>query len=238
MALDAQWRTRARSGLPVSAPGFVELPPTVVGAIEQWEPGRERVERYIAEVFRLAHGAKLMNYMPLLVYREEAGALQAALGLRCAAGADLFCEQYLEDPLEAHVAREFGRVVNRGQLMELGNLVASSPGQSVALYLLVIAALYEAGIDYLAFAANRAVRLSIRRCGFTTRDLGPADPGALGSAAMDWGSYYEGSPRVILGDLRQAVEHGRRQAAISELWRREWVRIVALADSIRSLRAG
>lgn len=236
MTLNTQWRNG--NALSASVPRVLESPPLVVGTARLWESGRERIEQYIAEIFRLAHGARVMSYMPLLVYREEEGALQAALGLRGAASSRLFCERYLEDPIETHVARQFGRVVNRSQIMELGNLVASSAGQSVALYLLVVAALHEAGIDYLVFAANRAVRFSIRRCGFETRDLGPADPAALGAAASDWGSYYEGSPRVILGDLRQAVEHGRRQACIAELWSRERIRIEALADSIRSLRAG
>jgi hypothetical protein len=120
--------------------------------------------------------------------------------------------------------------------MELGNLVSSQPGQAVELYLLVVAALGQAGVSHLVFAANRAVRLSIKRCGFATREVCAADPAQLQGKAKMWGSYYDGDPRVVLADIGQAVEHGSTHPLISALWQRQALAIDSLADAIRSQR--
>lgn len=216
--------------------GDAELSPLTAHSCAPCDPGREKLEQYIAGIFQAAYGATVLEYLPLLFSLEQEGCIQAALGLRSARQESLFCEQYLEGSLEDSVEKEFGRTVNRGQLMELGNLVSSRPGQAVALYLLVVAALDQAGISHLVFAANRAVRLSIRRCGFATRDLGTADPALLGEGARQWGSYYEGGPRVVLADIRQAAKYGAQHPAIGELWRREQPAIVSLADAIRCQR--
>jgi hypothetical protein len=210
--------------------------PVAVNGIGPLDPGREHLERYIAGIFHAAYGATVLEYLPLLFSMEQDGGIQAALGLRSARREPLFCEQYLGAPLEQQVQKAFGRTVNRGQLMELGNLVSSRPGQSVALYLLVVAALDQAGISHLVFAANRSVRRSIRRCGFVTRELCAADPGRLGDGAQQWGTYYDGDPRVVLADIRQAVEHGLHHPAIGALWRQEQPVIASLADAIRCQR--
>ncbi|MEH6588332.1 MAG: thermostable hemolysin [Halioglobus sp.] len=198
---------------------------------------RERVERYIAAIFHASHDAKVLEYLPLLVHMEQGGSLCAALGLRSASRGPLFAERYLKAPLEDHIVREFARRVHRGQLMELGNLVSSQPGQAVSLYLLVVAALGRAGISHLLFAANRAVRVSIKRCGFVTRELGKADPDKLGADAGYWGSYYESDPRVVVADIPQALQHGKHHPAISRLWQSQALVIEALADTIRSERS-
>lgn len=213
-----------------------ELLPVEVNSCDPCEPGREKLEQYIAGIFHAAYGATVLEYLPLLFSLKQDGDIQAALGLRSARRESLFCEQYLGGPLERQVEKEFGRTVNRGQLMELGNLVSSKPGQSVALYLLVVAALDQAGISHLAFTANRAVRLSIRRCGFDTREICAADPALLGESARQWGSYYEGDPRVVVADIRQAVARGTHHKAIGALWRREQPVIASLADAIRCQR--
>lgn len=213
-----------------------DLLPVIVHGTGPCDPRREQVERYIAGIFHAAYGARVLEFLPLLFSMEQDGGIRAALGLRSARGEPLFCERYLTVPLEQQVQKEFGRTVNRGQLMELGNLVSSSPGQSVALYLLVVAALDQAGISHLVFAANRSVRRSIRRCGFVTRELCAADPRSLGEGALQWGSYYHGDPRVVVADMRQAAEHGMHHPVIGALWRREQPVIASLADTIRCQR--
>ncbi len=200
------------------------------------EQERPSIERYIATIFHAAYGATVMEYLPLLCGLQAEGSYQAALGLRGAGQAGLFCEQYLDDPVETWVRREFGRNVPRSQIMELGNLVSSQPGQSVFLYLLVVRALERAGVNYLLFAANRAVRYSIRRCGFSTRELGAAEAERLGPRAAEWGSYYQGQPRVLLGDLRQGVQHGLGNPCISAIWDDNEDAIDELTAAIAALR--
>ncbi len=166
---------------------------------------REEVQRYIAGVFQINYGARVDEFMPLLVSLREEGHLTAALGLRGAAGEGLFCERYLDDPVESHVQRVFGRQVQRDRILEMGSLVASNAGHAALLYTLVGAALYEAGIDYLLFTANRAVRISLKRSGLASVPIATADRRRLGAAGEAWGSYYNGDPMVMLGDVRTAM---------------------------------
>ena len=213
----------------------VAPPAHCVSGVGPLEPGRERVERYIAGIFNAAYGARVLEYLPFLCTLEREGALMAALGLRSAANDTLFCEQYLDTPVESAILDEFGQAVDRSRVLELGNLVASSHGQAVFLYLLVTAALGRFGVRYLIFAANRAVRTSIRRCGFETRIICDASPSRLGRRASEWGSYYDGDPKVVLADIRGALSHGWRQDAIADIWQHESETIEALAADIRLL---
>ena len=233
--MDTSIRTRLPNGALAPTIPFDPDSPRVA-ACRPLEPGRQSLERYIATIFHAAYGATVMEYLPLLCSVERDSSYQAALGLRSAATGSLFCEQYLDRSAQWYVLTEFGRTVRRDRVMELGNLVSSGPGQAVWLYLLVVRALQTAGVDYLMFAANRAVMASIRRCGFDTRILCDADPARLGDRAAEWGSYYEGRPRVVLADLREAVDHGERSAPISRLWREQRSEVQSLAAAIRASR--
>ncbi len=208
----------------------------IVAASDRLDSHRFELERYIATIFHAAYGATVMEFLPLLCSLKRHGSYQAALGLRSASAGTLFCEQYLEHGVHWHINKRFGRSVRDNQVMELGNLVSSEPGQAVWLYLLVVRALQQAGVGYLLFAANRAVRASIRRCGFEYRTLCDADPACLGDRAAEWGSYYRGQPQVILADLNAAVSHGRQSTAIRKIWEEQAGAIEDVADAIRATR--
>jgi hypothetical protein len=166
---------------------------------------REEVQRYIAGVFQISYGAQLTEFMPLLVSLRDHGHLTSALGLRGAAGNTLFSEQYLDEPVEAHIRAVFGCHTRRERVLEMGNLAASNPGHAALLYTLVGCAMYQAGVDYLLFTANRAVRVSLKRSGLTSVPIAQADRHRLDAMGEDWGSYYNGDPRVMLGDVRAAM---------------------------------
>ncbi|HEY7775767.1 MAG TPA: thermostable hemolysin, partial [Kineobactrum sp.] len=119
------------------------------------------------------------------------------------------------------------------QVMELGNLVASTAGEGSLLYLLVTAAIHDAGVPYLVFAANRAVRLSICRSGFTPVVIGPATAECLGGASAQWGRYYEGDPMVMLGDMALTRQQVLARPAMAATVHRYRAPISALAAVIR-----
>lgn len=202
---------------------LVSIPQTVPVAAPELEfsicagATQEEVRRYIAGVFQISYGARVNEFMPLLVSLRETGKLSAALGLRSAAGGALFCEQYLDAPVEDHVHRVFGRRPGRQRILEMGNLVASNPGHAALLYTLAGAAMYEAGVDYLLFTANRAVRISLKRSGLDSVPIAAADRGRLGVAGDSWGSYYNGAPQVMLGDVRAAMENCSAKPLVREL---------------------
>ncbi len=210
--------------------------PPVIPSMEvalRGDPDREEVQRYIAGVFQITHGATVNEFMPLLVSLRDHGRLTSALGLRGAAGGHLFSEQYLEEPVEEYVQAKFGRNSGRGRILEMGNLVASNPGHASLLYTLVGAALYEAGIDYLVFTANRAVRLSLKRSGLDSVPIARADRRLLAAGADKWGSYYTGDPQVMIGDVRAAMEGCTARAEVRDLVRRHRAAIDELIDLIQ-----
>lgn len=205
----------------------------VVEACPAAHPRRERLEQYIASVFQASWDARVLGFLPLLCSLQQQGHFSAALGLRSANHGPLFCEQYLARPALEEVEALYGQRCLGGNLMELGNLAASHPGQGALLYLLVTAAIHDAGIRFLIFAANRAVRLSIRRSGFTPLTIGPARPECLGAAAASWGRYYEGDPQVMVGDMVLTRQQVLAQPALAKTLHEYRASIALLASTIR-----
>lgn len=197
--------------------------------------GRQQLERYIASVFWECHAAQIDDYMPLLCSLEWQGETGAALGLRSARRVPLFCESYLNGPVEEQVQLIFGESCSRFEVMELGHLAGSRPGATALLYLLVTAALHHSGIRYLLFAANRAVRASIRRSRYTPRTIGPADIERLGSSRSSWGRYYEGDPQLMLGDMELTFRQSMAQPKMVLELQRHDVAIQYLAEQIKQL---
>jgi hypothetical protein len=223
---------RERATCPLPRPlSAARLP--LLEACPPAHPGRERLEQYIATVFQAAWDARVLSFLPLLCSLQQSGHFSAALGLRSANHGPLFCEQYLARPALEEVEALYGGRCLSGSLMELGNLAASHPGQGALLYLLVTAAIHDAGIRYLIFAANRAVRVSIRRSGFTPLAIGPARPECLGTAAASWGRYYEGDPVVMAGDMVLTRQQVLAQPELTRVLHEYRASIDVLTSAIR-----
>jgi hypothetical protein len=192
-----------------SQPVSCELPVVVACPVSASQ--REPLEQYISSIFNAAYGAKILEYFPLLFGLQHDGDYVAGLGLRGAASGSLFCEQYLDSPVEREVERLFAARATRGEIMELGNLVSSQPGQSPFLYLLITFSMHRAGVKYLTFTANKAVRSSIRRSGFTPKIIQLAESDRLGLQGEYWGTYYDGEPFVMLADIALTAEQAMAQ---------------------------
>ncbi len=205
-----------------------------VRAFPEGHDGREHLEQYISSIFNAAYGAQILEYLPLLFGLENGSSRQAALGLRSANCGPLFCEQYLDNTAEQYVEMLYGRDAARIQIMEMGNLVATQAGLSGLLYIIITAAIHEAGIDYLMFAANKRVRNSIARFGFTPRTIHGAEQSRLGDKGFEWGCYYEGEPVVMLADIPRTMEQIKAQPELQNLVDRYQFAIPSLADSIRT----
>jgi hypothetical protein len=69
----------------------------------------------------------------------------------------------------------------------------------------------------LVFAANRAVRTSIRRAGMEPVPVAPALPARLGPKARAWGSYYRGDPWVMYGDIPANLDRATTRSSTRRL---------------------
>ena len=171
---------------------------------------RQDLETHIAKRYRRRHQARIREFLPWLLALQCGKRTRTVVGIRAAAGTELFLEHYLDGPVEQRVSEVFQRPVVRGQVTEIGNLASSHCGASYRLLTLLAALLHQGGFRWITFTATPRVEQLIRSIGFSLLDLGAADAGRIGAEAADWGTYYGECPRVMAGDLVAGMEviHG------------------------------
>ncbi len=177
---------------------------------------RAEVERFIHGVYRERYGACVQHYAPVLVsLRDERGDIIAAAGYRNANTAPLFLERYLAQPVEALLNRDAAQQLPRSRIVEVGHLSASQAGAGKRLIHLMGPHLAGLGLDWVVSTLTQELQHLFVRLGITPLALGVADPALLGSAAADWGSYYDHRPVVVAGriDLALRMLERRRSAA-------------------------
>lgn len=178
-------------------PAFAEAALIGVG-----DPRRAATEAFIAQVYRARYGAELAAFLPhLLAWRDGAGALRAAVGLRGGGEGPLFVEQYLDVPAETAIAAATGAPVLRERLVEVGNFGALSAGDARALILHLTRWLHAAGHRWVLFAATRQLRNAFDRLHLATVELADADAARLRGDGTDWGRYYDAQPKLMFGDV-------------------------------------
>lgn len=164
---------------------------------------RTALERFIARRYRQVHGARIRHFMPeLFGLYDTHNALTAAFGLRHAASAPLFLETYLDAPVEAVIAQQTARPIDREQVVEIGNLAGASPGALRLLIPRLCAQLQHGGCRWAVFTGSARLCNGFARLGLPLQVLTAADIDRLPpSARSDWGRYYDESPSVMVGDV-------------------------------------
>ncbi|WP_354623129.1 thermostable hemolysin [Psychromonas sp. MME2] len=129
--------------------------PVTLKVIDCSHPLRQEVERYVACRYELAFTAKITEFMPtfLAIYSEN-GELLSVCGYRIASDEPLFLEQYLAQPAEQIMAKQFAQVIARSNLIEFGQLASFSKGISPLHFLLMAKHLTEQGFEWCIFTAT------------------------------------------------------------------------------------
>ena len=182
------------------------------------ETARSTVERFIQVVFKRAYGARLHHFLPYLLCMREEGSLLAALGIRPAAGSELFLETYLDTVVEQCLAARSGHPIDRSRLVEVGNLASAHGGGARALIITLTAYLQGAGYEWAVFTATPKVRNNFAKLGIELIHLAPADGQRLGPDLADWGSYYDQAPLVVAANVAASAERLRRAMAAQQLF--------------------
>jgi hypothetical protein len=160
------------------------------------------LERFIAERYASTYGARIHHFAEHLVaFRNARGDRIAALGYTKAGRARLFAEQYLDVPVEEAISTRVGSPVSREQIVEVGNLAASSAGAARRVILSMTGLLYELACTWVVFTSTRSLLNSFARLNIDTFALAKADPGRLPDHGESWGRYYETNPRVIAANI-------------------------------------
>ncbi|MFC2974096.1 thermostable hemolysin [Azotobacter bryophylli] len=174
---------------------------------------RRQLEAFIRARYAHYYGARIVHFMPCLMGFEDAeGNAQAAAGLRAATPTvNLFLERYLNAPVEEVLGAEIGAVVERREIIEVGNFASFGPGGARMLIAALTDLLSGLGYHWVAFTGTPMLLNSFQRLGLPLIFLGEADPACMGAELVDWGSYYDTRPQVAATSV--AACHQRLLAA-------------------------
>lgn len=197
---------------------------------------RARLETCIARKFDSQYGAKIQHFLPYLLSLNDSTQLDAVVGIRLAAESPLFLEQYLNTRIEQSISRAVGRPVDRGQVVEIGNLAAAVPGTASLLFVLLAIVLDRAGVRWVACTATPQVQGMFDRLNFATHTLCRAEATALEDSDQEWGDYYDSLPKVTIGDTRVAADVARTNPAVREMEYRLAGTINQAAAALRAAR--
>ena len=166
--------------------------------------GRDAVENLVAERFARQHNARITHFLPLLLGLRTGDRYAAVAGLRPAGNDELFVEQYFDRLAEQEISFAFQTPVDRGQVVEIGNLVATEAGAGYLMFACLAPLLHLAGFRWVICTATPQVENMLQKMGFDPLRLCTADPDRLAGGLADWGRYYDTRPNVIAGDVRRA----------------------------------
>jgi len=183
-------------------------------------PERSAVENFIAQVFEKTYGAQVRHFAQVLLgLRGKNGEWQAAFGYTPATQRQLYVENYGGGSVEQQISSKLDTLVKRDQVVEVGNLAASSGGAARMLIAKATQYLYEAGFTWVIFTATRSLLNSFSRLDLRPILLATADPARLPDQGRSWGSYYEKNPQIMAGSilLGYLSMGSRRQADVMAL---------------------
>lgn len=165
------------------------------------EPARAAVERFIADVYQRAYGARIPGFAPMLVSVADDHGIVAAAGWRSASDR-LYLERYLDAPIELCIARRGGGPPpERVRIVEVGHLATVRAGEGRRLMVRLGLHLASIGYRWVASTATPGVRATFERAGVHGFVLGPATREAAGADGEAWGAYYASGPSVVAGEL-------------------------------------
>lgn len=205
--IQAQTAVSARTAAPPPAASQLFLH-------EADEATRPLYSRFIAQRFAEAYGAKLYHFLPRLFGLHEAsGRLVAAFGLNDAARGPMFVQHYFDQQVVEAVRGHVGRAVPAAQLAEIGNLAGATPGALRQLIPVLTGFLHDQGYTWLLFTGSARLRNGFNRLGLPLRVIAEASEQCLPQAERGlWGTYYQHSPAVMLGDVRGGYTYLRKLA--------------------------
>lgn len=168
---------------------------------------RASLEAFIGACFAKAYGAEVAYFCRHLVGFEAAGgAWRAAAGYAVARDGPLYLEHYLDEPVERAISRRRGRTVARDEIVEVGNLAATSPGAARLIIRAMAAHLHGKGFTWVAFTATRELRNTFARLGLALHPLVRADASRVPGQGVGWGDYYAHDPVVVYGGICEGLD--------------------------------
>jgi hypothetical protein len=209
---------------------------TEVDLFTQECAGRGALEHYISKKYLQVHDAHINECLPILVGIRDKAEPLAAFGLRPGHYRPMFLEQYLDSPIEQQVASISKHPIDRCSLIEIGNMAITRKGYGPLAMVVLAMSLAEAGYEWMVFTITEQVEKLMKRLGFEPHYLAGADPSRLQGEPSIWGSYYNNNPRVMVGNIRTAVDIITQSSRLSAIANEQRDNITDIASSLRDYR--
>ena len=191
----------------VEKPQRLLLPHLTIDLVSKNSPERSLVEEFIAGHFYKSHKAEVDSFLPYVLTSRTKKKITSTVGFRVGNNSEeFFLEQYLDGNAENALADLLGKPVERSALAEIGNLTSRFPGASQALFVLIVAVLYEAGFEWALLTVTPHVQKMVDDLGIVSQELCDANPERLADKGESWGGYYKNRPKVIAGNIKDAYE--------------------------------
>ena len=168
---------------------------------------------FVRQQFARHHAADIDSLMPWqCALCDGNDQLVASVGLRSAAQSPLFLEHYLAQPVEQQLAQVLQRPVAREEILEVGNLAATS-GHARLLFVAMAHYLSGERFRYVVFTATDKVQEIVAQLGLPALFLAEAKAERV-PVPDRWGNYYQRSPKVLAGEIRSGWEHLQHHPAM------------------------
>jgi len=180
----------------------------LIRIISNNHPDRCDLQRFIADIYRRDYGARIEHFAEKLMgMRRRSGAWAAGCGYTLAGDNRLFIEQYLDHSVETVISERIGTLVGRDEVVEVGNLAASSAGYARRVIVYTTALLNQLHRTWVVFTATRSLLNSFARLQIEPIFLAQASPLRLVDRGVNWGSYYDNNPQVVAANIPQGFAH-------------------------------
>lgn len=161
---------------------------------------RVDTERLIERKYREVFAANIRPCFEQFLDNGAAASRQAVVGYQRAGAEPLFLEAYLDEPVEAAIARTFGVACERSQVVEIGNFAADDALAMLELWGSAANDLGN-GSEYAVATLTAPLRRIFARIGIPITIIAQADADRIGATRADWGAYYDLDPQVCVGRI-------------------------------------
>lgn len=157
------------------------------------------IKAFISDIFYRFYKAKIKVGFPhLLSVMGVDKTILAAVGFRSAGESELFLEQYLDDRVENIIFKITGEKISRSQIVEIGSLASDKKGMARFLYIAIATYVYSKNYRYVVATGTEFLQKYFKKAGLKPIILCAAKQEKLRNKDVDWGSYYNSNPKVML----------------------------------------
>lgn len=165
-------------------------------------PKYNEIKGFIEDVFYRFYRARIsVNFPKIMALTNRNDKLISAVGIRNAADNNLFLEQYLDKKIEEILSEITHSKVERSEIVEIGSLASNKKNAARCLYVALSAYLKNEGYKYAVMTSTDYLKKYFEKSGLKPIIIAKAEQERLENKEVDWGTYYESNPKVMMLDV-------------------------------------